>query len=130
MKFKAWTDAVLDEETLKKDFDRARGIGAVSIGEKALYFRKLTNRWYVPYEAVERCFRRVNEVSAKMGCCMGSYDRESLIVNAAGREPVDISLPDTRAARAVMTELGKYLPDSKLGCLPKEVPGEGIPAAQ
>ena len=116
MKFKAWTSSTLDDAVLKEDYDAARGIGSVSIGRKALFFRKRLNLFYVPYDAVECCFRRVNEVPAQMGCCMGSYDRESLVIHTAEKEPMEVSLPDTRSARAAIQELGKYLPDSKLGC--------------
>ena len=129
MKFNAWT-STLDEDTLAADYKQARGIGAVSVGSQVLFFRKRLALYYIPYGDIERCYRRVNEVPAQMGCCMGSYDRESLIVDTKDREQAVISLPDTRSARAVIDELRKYLPESKIGCDARKACRDAAPAAE
>ena len=51
----------LEKDILKKDKREALRIGAIGIGEKALYLNSfyIDRMYYIPIEAVERVYKRV-----------------------------------------------------------------------
>lgn len=108
-----------DEALLEADYRRARRIGPVAAGEEILFFRRGLRLCYVPYADIRRCFRRVSEVPAKLGCCSGSYDTESLVLYTDEGELAEIALPDTRAARALIAELKEKMPQVIFACPPR-----------
>jgi hypothetical protein len=103
-----------DENLLKTEFQNAHKIGKIGVGDQLLFFHRQLKTYYIPYPDVHRCFRRVREIPAKIGCCSGSYDGESLVIWTKEGEAAEIPLPDSRAARILMEELKNKMPVERL----------------
>lgn len=116
---KAQSAGTLAEE----DYKTARAIGKIRMGKSFLYFRSGVKTYYLPYEEVQRCFRRVEMVPAKLCCGRGELADEKLVICTSGGELAQVELPDTRAARILMEELRVRIPDAEFSC-PKETTGE------
>ncbi len=110
MKFYHVTDAEISADALQTDYDSAREIGSLHVGDSALFFRRMRKTYYIPYAKMSRCFRRVMKVNMKFCCGGGDMAVENLIVCTPQGELAQIPLPDTRSARAVMEELAKRAP--------------------
>ena len=82
------------------DFDAAPETGKVRQGKTALFF-KTGFKWYaVPFEKVERIFRRVDMVYGKLCCGGRTYDVQLLaLVLADGRE-LEIHIGDDMSTQA------------------------------
>ena len=114
MKFVALAEA--DRGNLTAEFRSGRRLGALSLGRRHLFFRKLFTVYYLPYGAIERYFRRVEAIPARIGCCCGGeLQMESLVLWSGGKELAQISLPGERAAVAALDELSRRAPDAAVG---------------
>lgn len=109
-----------DTGGLAADYKSAREIGVVRLGEEHLYFRRARKVYYIPYSEIRRAFRRVMLVPAKMCCGKGELHVESLVVCSEEKELAQIQLPGTRAARGLMEELKKRIPDADFTAKPAE----------
>ena len=109
---------------LKEEYEDARDIGGIRFGTERLYIRQGLRIGHILYADIHRCYRRVMVVPMRMCCGKGNMDVEKLVVEGAGGELAEAPLPDSRAARAVMQELGKKLPGELLTCPPKAVAAE------
>ncbi|MBO6113166.1 MAG: hypothetical protein J6P45_08985 [Lachnospiraceae bacterium] len=112
MRFHEVTSALPDKETIEKEYRNSREIGAVRIGEDHLFFRLGLKHYGIPYTDIKKCFRRVNVVPMKMCCANGEMELESLIIANEEKELAQVPLPGTRAARELMKELKKRMPDT------------------
>ncbi len=115
MKFYPITTADGDDSALLSEYNAAREIGKLRLGELRLYFRAGRKTYYIPYRDVRRCFRRVQLVPAKMCCGSGNFEIENLVVCGDAGELCQIQLPGTRAAKALMEELEKRIPEAEFG---------------
>lgn len=111
MKFEALTVQAQDETALQADYQSGREIGVVRLGETHLFFRKLRKIYYISYGEIRRCFRRVLLVPARMCCGKGDLPVESLVIFSDEGELAQIQLPGTRAAKELMEELKKRIPN-------------------
>lgn len=102
-----------DPSALAADYKAGREIGVIRLGERALFFRRLTKTYYIAYEEIARCFRRVMVVPTKCCCGRGSLQVENLVVCDGERELAVIQLPGTRAAEALMADLARLAPHAK-----------------
>ena len=109
---------------LKEEYESARAIGGVRFGPERLYVRQGRKIGHILYTDIRRCYRRVQVVPIRMCCGKGNMDMENLVVEGDGGELASVRLPDGRAAKAVMQELGKKLPETILGCPPKAAAAE------
>lgn len=116
MKFYSLTNDAWDGALLEPDYQSAREIGKLRLGEAGLYIRNGLKTYYVPYSGIRRCFRRVMMVPAKLCCGRGDVAVENLIICDESRELATITLPGTRAAKALMEELRVRIPDAEFSC--------------
>ena len=92
------------------EYRAAREIGAVRTGSEHLFFRVGIRRYCLPYDSINRCFRRVNSVPAKMCCGKGELQIESLVIADDAGEIAQVTLPGSKAARELMSELKSKMP--------------------
>lgn len=111
MKFCPLTNEEPDKEALAADYKTATEIGVVRLGRVHLYFRRARKVYYIPYSQIRRAFRRVMLVPAKLCCGRGELQVENLVICSDQGELAQIGLPGTRAAKGLMEELKKRIPD-------------------
>ena len=112
MKFCPLTEEEPEKEALAADYKEAKEIGVVRLGGAHLYFRRARKVYYIPYSRICRAFRRVMLVPAKLCCGKGELQVENLVICSARGELAQIGLPGTRAAKGLMDELKKRIPDA------------------
>lgn len=115
MRFSPLKSQAPDNAALAADYRNGRKIGVVCLGEHNLFFRKFTKTYYIAYEEMERCFRRVMVVPTKCCCGKGTLQVEHLVVCSDGRELAVVQLPGTRAAESLMADLARVAPQVKQG---------------
>ena len=115
MKFFPLATTVDDTASLSSEYTAAREIGKLRLGELRLFFRSGMKTYYIPYKDVRRCFRRVQLVPAKMCCGKGDFEIENLVVCGESGELCQIQLPGTRAAKILMEELERLIPEAEFG---------------
>lgn len=120
MKFYPVIDAQTDCADLAGQYKEAREIGKIHLGKSFFFFKSGLRTYYISYSDVERYFRRVMMVPAKLCCGKGELPVENLVVCAQGREVAQIQLPGTNAARILMEELKAKMPDAESTCPAKK----------
>lgn len=124
MKFYSLNNDVYDSALLGSDYKSAREIGKIRLGEKGLYIRNALRTYYLPYDRIKRCFRRVMMVQTKLCCGKGDLTVENLVLCDENGELASVTLPGTRAAKALMEELRVLIPDADFST-PKKTAEEG-----
>ena len=113
-------------ETVEEEYRSAREIGAVRIGTDHLFFKAGLKHYYIPYGEIKRCFRRVNSVPAKMCCGRGDLQIESLVISDDEGELAQVTLPGSKAARQLIDELKKKMPDTDFSAPKRDEAGNII----
>ena len=117
MRYYPLIDVQVDESQLDSEYKAAREIGKLKLGELRLYFRAGLKTYYIPYHSIHRMFRRVMAVPAKLCCGKGDFEIENLVIcGEDDKELAQIQLPGTKAAKIVMDELKKRVPEAEFGC--------------
>ncbi|MCC8356564.1 MAG: hypothetical protein LJU34_01730 [Oscillospiraceae bacterium] len=104
-----------DPKELASEYEAAREIGKLRLGELRLYFKQARKIYYIPYNAVRRCFRRVQLVQAKLCCGKGNLEIENLVICGEEGELAQVQLPGTKAAKILMEELERLIPEAEFG---------------
>ncbi len=118
MKFYPLKESEENQESLAAEYGEAREIGVVRLGEAHLYFKKGRKVYYISYSGIRRAFRRVMLVPAKLCCGKGDLQVEHLVICSETEELAQIGLPGTRAAKGLMEELKKRIPDADFTAKP------------
>ena len=108
-------NADANESGLSSEYKAARTIGKIRLGELRLYFRSGLKTYYIPYREIRRFFRRVELIPAKMCCGKGDFELENLVICGDEGELAQIQLPGTRAAKILMEELERLVPEAEIG---------------
>lgn len=120
MKFNPLTTSQAEESQLASEYKAAREIGKIRLGELRLYFKKGLSVYYIPYHDICRMFRRVVAVPAKLCCGKGDFEIENLVICGEGDvELAQIQLPGAKAARILMEELKRLVPEAEFGKVPQ-----------
>ena len=114
MKFYPLKTPASQEEALVPEYKAGREIGVIHLGSQHLFFRKMRRVYYISYEEIRQCFRRVQLIPTKCCCGKGDFQVENLVVSDGERELAMIQLPGTRAAEALMEEMRTRAPHAKL----------------
>lgn len=115
MKFYPLESAQAEPDELASEYNAAREVGKLRLGELRLYFRAGRKIYYIPYKNIRRCFRRVQLVPAKLCCGKGDLEVENLVICGDSGELAQIQLPGTRAAKILMEDLQKRIPEAEFG---------------
>lgn len=119
MRYHGLAGAERPVEALKQEYASGRAVGTLRLGGGVLFFRGGLKTYYIPYEEITRCFRRVMMVPAKLCCGKGTLPVESLVICGGAGELAQIQLPGANAARIVMEELKQRLPHAEFGSPPE-----------
>ena len=113
MRYHSLTTTSLDAQSLDAEYKGAREVGIIRLGETCLFFKKQLKKYYIPYEEITRCFRRVVSVPARLCCGKGDFSIENLVVYVGDMEIAQIQLPGTKAARILIEELKLLIPHAE-----------------
>ncbi|MCC8107332.1 MAG: hypothetical protein LIO99_15260 [Clostridiales bacterium] len=119
MRFYPLTAGEQPDDQLAADYRSAREIGVVRLGEMVFFFKRQRKVYYVPYEKIRRCFRRVQLVPARLCCGQGDLPVENFVICSDEGELAQIQLPGERAGKALLEEMKSRVPDAEFGC-PKQ----------
>ena len=78
-------ESVPAEKTmLEQEYAQAEDYVPAKIGASYFFFKVGRKVYYLPLNEITRCFRRVELVNARMGCCNQGLPMESVIVCGEG----------------------------------------------
>ena len=115
MKFEPLTASAQEQSPLREEYDAARRVGKLRLGQKTLFFRAGFRTYYIPYGDIVRYFRRVVRVPAKLCCGKGDLEIENLVICGEAGELAQIQLPGARAGKAVMELMAQLAPQAAAG---------------
>ena len=119
MKFKTNTTIAIPEEQLQADYAAAEKQEKLKLGEKCLYIAHTLYTEYIPYEAIERAYRRVEDVRGKLCCGVTTYEIHHLVMVMGGKE-VKVLLESEDAARKALERIAEKNPQVQIGYHEKE----------
>lgn len=102
-----------DLKSLAGEYRESREIGVVRLGGGHLFFRRFRKVYYIAYDEIARCFRRVVAVTTKLCCGKGELQIEYLVICDEQRELAVVQLPGTRAAETLMEEMISRTPNAQ-----------------
>ncbi len=113
MRFYELSSVTVEKSILTNEYKNKnnREIGIVKLGDTCLFFRKKLKVYYIPYTAIDRCFRRIMTVPAQLCCGKGNFEIENLVIHSEEKEVCQIQLPGTKAAKILMDELKVRVPN-------------------
>ena len=105
-----------DESLLSQEYAQAEEFAAAKLGATCFFFKAGRKIYYLPLSEITRCFRRVELVNARMGCCNQGLPMESIVVcGAEEQELAQIRFGSERMSKAVLSALEKVCPQAKFG---------------
>lgn len=110
-------DAVLDMAVLESEYSEGRELAPVRFGSQHFFFKVRRKVYYIPYEKITRCFRRVELVDTRMGCCMTGLDIENIVIcGAEEQELAQIRFSGgERIGKVVLDTLQEKCPNAEIG---------------
>ena len=122
------TTIFTDEQLAAEKKSVSREIGVISFADNCLFFKAGLKKFYVAYDDIKRCFRRVMDVNTKMCCGRGNLRVESIVLCDDEKELAVIQTPGERAAKEIMKEMEGRAKNAILSAPPKQE--EELPAAE
>lgn len=108
--------AAADLAALESEYENAADYTPARIGETCFFFKAGRKVYYLPLAEITRCFRRVELVNARMGCCNQGLPMESVVVCGKGeKELAQIRLASERMGKALLSALETACPSAQIG---------------
>ena len=105
-----------DESSLSQEYAQAEEFAPAKLGATCFFFKAGRKIYYLPLSEITRCFRRVELVNARMGCCNQGLPMESIVVcGAEEQELAQIRFGSERMSKALLSALEKVCPQAKFG---------------
>ena len=105
-----------DEAALAQEYAQAEDFAPAKLGAAHFFFKVGRKLFYIPLSEITRCFRRVELVNARMGCCNQGLPMESVVIcGAEEQELAQIRLGTEREGKALLAALQKACPEAKFG---------------
>ena len=105
-----------EKSLLEQEFEQAEDFAPAKIGATQFFFKVGRKVYVLPLAEITRCFRRVELVNARMGCCNQGLPMESVVVCGAGeQELAQIRVATERMSKALLAALKKACPQAKFG---------------
>ena len=109
-------ESAADASALSQEYARAEEFAPAKIGETQFFFKAGRKIYYLPLTEITRCFRRVELVNARMGCCNQGLPMENIVVcGAEEQELVQIRFGSERMSKALLAALEQACPHAKFG---------------
>lgn len=109
-------DAAVDAAVLEPEYTAGEDFTPAKLGAAHFFFKSGRKVYYMPYDAVTRCFRRVELVNARMGCCNQGIPMESVVIcGAEERELAQIRVGSERMSKALLEALSQRCPNAQIG---------------
>lgn len=108
MLFQPLKGSAASRKELKTDYKTAKVIGVVRLGQDYFFFRRGLKIYYITYEVIVKCFRRVLVIPA--GNSGSSMKLETLVIADESGELAQIQVPGTEAAKSLMDAMKEKLP--------------------
>ncbi len=96
--------------SLKVRCREGHAIGPVTVSDEYLFVKKGLRIYYIAYAQAEKMFRRVRSLHANICCGDGDIEVDYLVIQAQGRELMEVMLPGRKAAQMLMAELKEKAP--------------------
>ena len=109
-------EAAADPSALTQEYAEAEDFAPAKLGAAHFFFKVGRKVYYLPLAAITRCFRRVELVNARMGCCNQGLPMESIVVcGAEEQELAQIRFGSERMSKALLAALEHACPQAKFG---------------
>ena len=106
----------IEKSAVEQEYEQAEEFAPAKIGETQFFFKAGRKIYYLPLTEITRCFRRVELVNARMGCCNQGLPMESVVVcGAEEQELAQIRVATERMSKALLAALKKACPEAKIG---------------
>lgn len=105
---------ISERKLLRMEYKAAKVTGVVRLGQSIFFFRQGLKIYYITYEEILKCFRRVMVISA--GGEKGNMQLETLVITDEERELAQIQLPGADAAKVLLEELKIKMPHADFNC--------------
>lgn len=112
MFYKALYEAEQKCDFSKSAIKSGRRFGVITLTESHLFFRKGLTVYFISYSNIERVFRRVYQIPAKIRKENVSIPVERLVLMKAGVEIAEIGLPGIAKAKEIMDILKAKCPNT------------------
>lgn len=108
--------AVPEKAALESEYENAADFTPARIGETRFFFKVGRKVYHIPLGDITRCFRRVELVNARMGCCNQGLPMESVVICGEGeKELAQIRLATERMGKALLSALETACPAAQFG---------------
>ena len=97
-------ESAADASALSQEYAQAEEFAPAKIGATQFFFKAGRKIYYLPLSEITRCFRRVELVNARMGCCNQGLPMESVVVcGAEEQELAQIRFGSERMSKALLS---------------------------
>ncbi len=116
MKFFTVAGEGISDVMLENEYMNSRSIGKLKIGDAHLFFRSGFKTYTLAGKDLERVYRRVMLVPARMCCGRGELAVEHIVLETGGSVAAQIQMPGERAAKAALEAIKAIAPDAQYRC--------------
>ena len=118
MIFHSLTESKRERSAVSAEFKAAKSIGVVRLGSECFFFRRWFKVYYVAYEEMTRCFRRVLLIPVAGG--KKNMRLETVVIVDKKGELAQIQIPGADAAKTLLEELKEKAPHVDFTCPDKK----------
>lgn len=118
MIFHSLTESKQERSAVSAEYKAAKSIGVVRLGSECFFFRRWFKIYYVAYEEMTRCFRRVLLIPVAGG--KKNMRLETLVIADKKGELAQIQIPGADSAKTLLEELKAKAPHIDLACPDKK----------
>lgn len=104
------------QAVLAQEYGAAAVFAPARIGTAHFFFKKGLKVYFLPLTHITRCFRRVEFMDTRMGCCETSMPMESMVICGDNeQELAQIRMAGERMGKALLSALKEACPNARFG---------------
>ena len=115
MGFKVLSPTSLSQEALKQDFQQARDLGKVRLGQSGCYFTRFSGNLCLPYDHIARAWLRQEEVNDNLCCGRAKFDQFFLMVQDRDGTVNKGEVVSKELGKEGLTLISQYQPGAEIG---------------